>query len=183
MKGRNRAVKEGNLCPPLRMKGRNRAVKEGNLFRHLRGAVELMEYIFMVLLIVVVIIILVFFLTGWQITQLRAEQQKVKSDQVLALMKALLTSPLLTNSHGLFDYFKLEAASQIDICKSFEPIWGKWWANITIIGGKSWLLCPREGNFTGYAIPANVWLATAYVTKYGWTGKTELALLEVRIYD
>ncbi len=148
-----------------------------------KGAVELMEYIFMVLLIVVIIIILILFLTGWQFTQLKAEQQRVKSDQTLALLKAISTSPMLTNSMGLFDYFKLEAAQLTDICKVYEPVWGKWSANITIIGGKSWLLCPRTGNFTSYITPANVWLPTAFVTKYGWHGRTELAVMEVRLYD
>jgi len=140
-----------------------------------KAQTHIMEYILLTLFIVIIITGLIFFLSGWQITQMRSGQVKAESEKALYLMKFFVKSPFFTDDESLFDDLKLTAFSKMgdDGCKQLVAIFGKdWFANISVVGGSgvlcnsqngyencdAWSLCNKEGRKAfSYTLPVTIY--------------------------
>ena len=138
-----------------------------------------MEYIFLTLFVVIIISVLIFFLTSWQMTQLRANQAKTEADKTLYIMKFLIKSPYFTRGESQFDEAKLDAFEDMEneACRELNIVFGRdWFMDLYVLGDyqKSWSFCGREGiNFT-YQLPVNLYR--------GYDNTNHLARLDVGVY-
>ena len=165
----------------------------------MRGQMHLMENVFMMLFIVMVIIALIFFLTGWHIAQLRAEESRGSTERSLTFTRQFLDSPYFVNDNGIFDDGKLTAlASFSDSCARLQGIFGKgWFMEIRIWDGSGddvpctwgnypdcnyWTFCREDREYVSYMTPVNIYRKIGFVLERGTLGSTYLGTLEVGIY-
>ncbi|MEM5798260.1 MAG: hypothetical protein QXP39_02570 [Candidatus Aenigmatarchaeota archaeon] len=158
------------------------------------GQAELMEYIFMTFLIMVVLVVVILFLAGWQASQMRLEKAKTESQHILNTLKLVSTSPIFVKEPSIYDTGKLLALQ--GQCAELEKIFGKGWSLVISVIGKDpvncteqnwpscsqWIICQRQGNYTGYVFPAGIYWPAGQVTTYGIHPIIELGTIEVRWY-
>lgn len=160
-----------------------------------------MEYIFLTFLIMVVIVVLIFFFTGWQVSQLEMERSRTRIDAALTAAKKTLSSPFLTKEDSMFDDVKLTALLGT-ACPELEGIFGRnWFAEVCTgecfncsgncvpcIPGtynpncNYWSYCKKEGRFSAFVFPVNIYRKLALVSSTGILGRTDLGTLKVGIY-
>ena len=157
----------------------------------------IMEYVLMTFFIMVVIVILIVFLSGWQVSQLRVEKQKTRTDAVMSAMKNALSSEFLTRGNSEFDDAKL-LAMMSEGCASLEKILGKGafleitvftTENIPCVPGEydpdcsQWSFCVRPGGkFEAFYIPVNVYRKMGTTLKDGIISRTDIGIAKVGVY-
>jgi hypothetical protein len=168
-----------------------------------KGQTELFEYIIATFFIVLILIVVIFMLSSYQAGQLELEQQRVRDLRTVALLKRILSSPLLAKDDSVLDDTKLIAA--LGMCREMEEYFGKKWYALVMIMDDDWKrgtfnYC-KEGEYSkecnvwvlcrenidpekksGYTVPVNVVRRMYWVMRRGTSSKVEPAIVEVGIY-
>lgn len=163
-----------------------------------KGQTELFEYVIATFFIVLILIVVIFMLSSYQAGQLELEQQRIKDLRTMAMLKRVLSSPMLARDDSVLDDTKLIAA--LGMCKEMEEYFGKkWYAVVRILDGKDVMRC-EEGEYStecnywifcwenieegrsGYKVPVNVARKMYWVMRRGTSSKAEPAFVEVGIY-
>lgn len=153
-----------------------------------------MEYLFLSLFVLLVIISLIFFLSWWQLSQFGLEEQRLKNDRLLALLRGFTHSPLLVKGDSLFDDSRLLAVQLLgdDACGELEALFGRdWFMEIEVINRPGcagqcrqsnygccnyWSLCTQgDRPNVSRSIPVNVYRKAE--------DRTDLAVLKVGVYN
>lgn len=162
-----------------------------------KGQMGIMEYILMTFFIMVVIVIIIILLTGWQVSQLRFEEQRGKTQRVLSAMKNAVSSEFLVKDKDIFDDSKLLV--MMDKCEELERIMGKdVFFEVTVFGEdieapckadkydpqcNKWTFCKKEvGMFEAYVIPVNVYRKFGITLPDGLMPRMQLGVLLVGVY-
>lgn len=166
----------------------------------MRGQLGLMEYVILTFFIVVVIIVLIFFLFGFQVTQLNADQRKGEVSRTLQLAKQIVSSPILVKDEGVFDDGKLTALTMLgDTCSALEDHYGAdLFIEVTIFGETDaltpctqgsypfcnyWSFCKREDASLAFDFPVNIYRNIGSVGPTGVLPRTDIGLVTVGIYE
>ena len=141
-----------------------------------KGQAHIMEYVLLTLFIVIIISVLIFFLTGWQLTQMRMTQSNTESEKALHVMKFMIKSPYFTSDESLFDDAKLDSFEE-DYCDELNVVFGKdWFMEASFLdGSKTWTLCDEPGRKSFvYDLPVNIYRNS--------DNTNQLGILKVGIY-
>ncbi len=162
-----------------------------------KGQSEMLEYVFLTFLIMVVVVAIILFLTGWQATQLTFEKSKAITGRALFLLKYISDSPLVVRDVAQFDDRKLAALSEMGPagCSELGKLTGggSWFFEVSIPGEPvcdpgesdcgSWAFCKKEGRYTAFTLPVNVYRTVDKFTATDFLSSTKLAVLTVGVYQ
>ena len=162
----------------------------------MKAIISITEHLITLLLIIIVIIGMIILLTSYQAGRLSLEQQKTLSGHALQAITFLISDPLLTAEHSVFDGTKLAAAKMNEqaICSQVEKRVGFPW--FLVIEGTTgsgdcgsayritcsrWSLCERNARNTSYLLPVNV--QRLFDPAFPVTGRMDFALLRAGVYQ
>lgn len=155
-----------------------------------------MEYILMTFFIMVVIVIIIVVLTGWQVSQLRFEEQRGKTELILSAMKNVVSSEFLVKEKDIFDDAKLTA--MLRKCDKLKDIIGEdVFFEVTVFSEtgfpcqfntydpdcNSWTFCEKtEGMYEAVLIPVNVYRKLGTTLSDSIIPRMDLGMLKVGVY-
>ncbi len=162
----------------------------------MKGQAHLMEYVLLSFFVLLVIVMFTFLLTGWQMSTIGSERERVKYSKAEFLFRAFTNSPYINKNTykegSMFEDSKLTAIT----CEELQQLYGTgWYAEVDWIEpvdtylefkdvactldtypecGK-WSYCKTEGDARIYELPINIHRKT--------TGKIGMGMLRVGLYE
>jgi hypothetical protein len=166
----------------------------------MKGATELIEYMFMVLFLIVIIFGFILFLSWWENSQLKMEKFSLQTDEALTLMGYMASSPFLARETGMLDDAKITALQNMgqDGCIRFRAVYKKDFfitvntfdrnentpcTNENFPECNSWKICVENGrNATSYVLPVNIYRNIGVKLSTGILGSVYVGNITVGVY-
>lgn len=154
----------------------------------MKGQVHLMEYVLLSFFVLLIIVMITFFLTGWQMSTIGSEQNRITYAKAEFLLRAFTNSPYI-NKNSYKEGSMLEDSKLGSItCDALEKLYGTgWYAEIETLESSGnctdenfmlcgkWAYCKKEGEAITFEIPVNIYRKT--------TGKIDIGFLRVGLYN
>lgn len=153
-----------------------------------KGQVHLMEYVLMTFFVLLVILLITLFLTGWQVSSVGTEQEKIIATKADFLLRAFTNSPYI-NKNTYKEGSMMEDSKLTTItCEDLQKLYGKYWfaevealefnepctgENYPLCG--NWSYCKEKKAATIYELPVNIYRKT--------TGEIDIGILRVGLYN